>query len=173
MAVCGHVFCYQCVSNYLTGEDNTCPAPGCKEQLGADVVYSRPALQRCIPDHTDGDSSTPEVSDKSMVLQSDYMSSKIKAALEIISLHCITEKQYSEAPNIDANASSSGALHLLTRHRVEDKAIIFSQWTSMLDLLESSLKDFGINYRRLDGTMSIASRDKAVKEFNADPEVEF
>ncbi|KAK4395992.1 Helicase-like transcription factor CHR28 [Sesamum angolense] len=55
VTMCGHVFCYQCVSDYLTGEDNTCPAPECKEQLGADVVYSRSTLRRCISDDIDGD----------------------------------------------------------------------------------------------------------------------
>lgn len=52
-----------------------------------------------------------------------------------------------------------------------EKAIVFSQWTKMLDLLEASLKDSSIQYRRLDGTMSVFARDKAVKDFNTLPEV--
>ncbi|KAK2969852.1 hypothetical protein RJ640_030161 [Escallonia rubra] len=54
---------------------------------------------------------------------------------------------------------------------VGEKAIVFSQWTRMLDLLENGLKISAINYRRLDGTMSVAARDKAVKDFNNLPEV--
>jgi DNA repair protein RAD16 len=42
----GHVFCYQCVSEYLTGDDNTCLASDCKEQLGSDVVFSEATLRR-------------------------------------------------------------------------------------------------------------------------------
>ncbi|KAL2608935.1 hypothetical protein R1flu_027508 [Riccia fluitans] len=52
-----------------------------------------------------------------------------------------------------------------------EKAIVFSQWTSMLDLLEISLKQTNIKYRRLDGTMSILAREWAVAEFQTLPEV--
>ncbi|XP_052180410.1 helicase-like transcription factor CHR28 isoform X2 [Diospyros lotus] len=52
-----------------------------------------------------------------------------------------------------------------------EKAIVFSQWTGMLDLLETCLKNSSIQYRRLDGTMSVAARDKAVKDFKTLPEV--
>jgi len=40
-----------------------------------------------------------------------------------------------------------------------------------LDLLELSLNTNLIQYRRLDGTMSLNLRDKAVQDFNTDPEV--
>ncbi|KAK9942731.1 hypothetical protein M0R45_008381 [Rubus argutus] len=36
----------------------------------------------------------------------------------------------------------------------------------MLDLLEACLKTSGLEYRGLDGTMSVVGRDKAVKDFN-------
>ncbi|KAL4186079.1 hypothetical protein AMTRI_Chr09g32000 [Amborella trichopoda] len=55
--------------------------------------------------------------------------------------------------------------------RVPEKAIVFSQWTGMLDLLEIPLTNFSIQYRRLDGTMSLAARDRAVRDFNSLPEV--
>ncbi|PKI63963.1 hypothetical protein CRG98_015639 [Punica granatum] len=41
----------------------------------------------------------------------------------------------------------------------------------MLNLVEISLNQFCIPFRRLDGTMSLAARDRAVKDFNTDPEV--
>nr|AMP82929.1 LRR receptor-like serine/threonine-protein kinase [Catalpa bungei] len=174
VTMCGHVFCYQCVSDYLTGEDNTCPAPECKEQLGADVVYSRSTLRRCVSDDTDGDTPVSnELDEKSVVLKSNYISSKIKSALEILKSHCISKSRSSELYDLvrwDGDASSSGGLYSDSESR--EKAIVFSQWTSMLDLVEKSLKNSCISYRRLDGTMSIAARDKAVKDFNADPEVD-
>jgi DNA repair protein RAD16 len=51
------------------------------------------------------------------------------------------------------------------------KAIVFSQWTSMLDLVEISLNQYCIQYRRLDGTLTLSSRDRAVKDLNTDPKV--
>ncbi|KAL2946117.1 hypothetical protein AAZX31_U002700 [Glycine max] len=128
-----------------------------------------------------------------------YDSSKIKAALEVLKSlckpQCCTPKSTSEHgtfredndcprnPSIanngkslkdslesqnlsDESRSSNGSVTV-----VGEKAIVFSQWTRMLDLLEACLKNSSINYRRLDGTMSVVARDKAVKDFNTCPEV--
>ncbi|KZV41094.1 hypothetical protein F511_14070 [Dorcoceras hygrometricum] len=176
VTMCGHVFCYQCVSDYLTGEDNTCPAPECKEQLGGDLVYSRATLRRCLAIDIDGDSAVSyEMGEKSKVLQTDYVSSKIRSALEILKSHCISKSRRSKLTDlvaVEGDASSSSGVYLNSESDESEKAIVFSQWTSMLDLVEISLKNSFINFRRLDGTMSIAARDKAVKDFNSDPEVD-
>ncbi|XP_047980815.1 helicase-like transcription factor CHR28 isoform X2 [Salvia hispanica] len=174
VTMCGHVFCYQCVSDQLTGEDNTCPAHQCKEQLGADVIFSRSTLRRCLCVDVDGDSPVQyELRDESAVLQRNYVSSKIKSALEILK-SCISKGQSSESQDFfifDEDVSASD--HEFEAASVApEKAIVFSQWTSMLDLVEMSLKNNHISYRRLDGTMSIVARDKAVKDFNTDPEVD-
>lgn len=172
--MCEHVFCYQCVSDNLTGEYHTCPAPECKSQVGSDVVFSKSTLRRRISDDIDSSTSVSfELDEECRILRSDYVSSKIKRALEILKLHCISKSHSSEmhdAVRYDGGASSSSDL-LNSDSRASEKAIVFSQWTSMLDLLEKSLKSSRISYRRLDGTMSIAARDKAVKDFNSDPEV--
>ena len=41
----------------------------------------------------------------------------------------------------------------------------------MLDLVELCFEENGIEFRRLDGTMSLLARDRAVKEFSKDPDV--
>lgn len=152
VTLCGHVFCYQCVSEYLTGDDNTCPSPKCKSQIGADVVFNKATLRNSISDDDDSNNgaSSSRIDEKSIVLQQDYSSSKIRAVLEIIQSFTGVASNVGEGPI---------------------KAIIFSQWTRMLDLVEMSLGQYCIEYRRLDGSMSLASRDRAVKEFNTDPEV--
>jgi len=48
---------------------------------------------------------------------------------------------------------------------VVTKVVLFSQWTSMLDLLEIPLRAAGVCFRRLDGSMSQAQREKAVHAF--------
>lgn len=53
------------------------------------------------------------------------------------------------------------------------KTLVFSQWNGMLDLVELCFVENGIEFRRLDGTMSLAARDRAVKEFSNDPDVSF
>ena len=52
-----------------------------------------------------------------------------------------------------------------------DKAIVFSQWTSFLDILQSCLQQANVKHVRLDGQMSAANRAKALKSFEDDPSV--
>ncbi|CAN6919349.1 unnamed protein product [Brassica oleracea] len=89
VTLCGHVFCYQCISEHISG-------------------YSSSSQ------------------DKSFFQKSEFTSSKIKAVLDILS-------RSHEGDNFTIN---------------------------------------GIEFRRLDGTMSLAARDRAVKEFSNDPDVE-
>lgn len=127
------------------------------------------------------DCFSSEASDKLEPFQwSPFHSSKIKAALEVL--------QTLSKPSLSSENSdplSSGLEQYLLDNKNSDsanglneslkvageKAIVFSQWTRMLDLLETCLKDSSIQYRRLDGTMTVAARDKAVKDFNTLPEV--
>ncbi|CAI0383903.1 unnamed protein product [Linum tenue] len=47
-----------------------------------------------------------------------------------------------------------------------EKSIIFSQWTSFLDLLEIPLREKGVEFLRFDGTLSQKHRERVLKEFN-------
>ncbi|WOL07214.1 hypothetical protein Cni_G15952 [Canna indica] len=174
VSMCGHVFCYQCVSERLTGEDNQCPAPSCRDVLGTDSVFSHSTLKRCISDNFDDEASTSSTYDEQIITHSGYISSKIKAVLDIlksIANPCREAALMICGSDSNASASNHTSTHLNSNAEVLEKAIVFSQWTSMLDLLELSLNECPIQYRRLDGTMSLMARDKAVKDFNTDPEV--
>ncbi|XP_057962074.1 protein CHROMATIN REMODELING 19 isoform X2 [Malania oleifera] len=52
-------------------------------------------------------------------------------------------------------------------HRV----LIFSQWTSMLDILEWTLDVIGVTYRRLDGSTQVTERQNIVDSFNNDTSI--
>lgn len=52
-------------------------------------------------------------------------------------------------------------------HRV----LIFSQWTTMLDILEWTLEVIGVTYRRLDGSTQVLERQTIVDTFNNDPSI--
>lgn len=47
----------------------------------------------------------------------------------------------------------------------DDKCLVFSQWTSMLDLIEIPLDAHDIKFVRIDGTKSIKERDEAITLF--------
>ncbi|TYJ40441.1 hypothetical protein E1A91_A04G140800v1 [Gossypium mustelinum] len=191
VTLCGHVFCYQCVSEHLTGDDNMCPAPECREQLGDDIVFSKATLRGCLAGDLNSSSSHPQFFGKSVILQDDYSSSKIQAVLEILQSKCLLKNSSPESPSSIGSSEapfSSEQTFKETGHSggraVKHttvysnlpadgpmKAIIFSQWTGMLNLVEHSLRHHGISYRRLDGTMTLTARDRNVKDFNTDPEV--
>ena len=78
----------------------------------------------------------------------------------------------SRSPAAAAGMSSGGsagpvAAAAMAGQRPE-KVIVFSQWTSMLDLLEVPLKKSGFGFRRLDGTMTVAARERAITDFESD-----
>src|SRR5699024_3639340 len=47
------------------------------------------------------------------------------------------------------------------------RALVFSQFTSFLDLVEHRLDRAGVRHTRLDGSMSMGQRDRAVERFRA------
>jgi SNF2 family DNA or RNA helicase len=52
------------------------------------------------------------------------------------------------------------------------KSVVFSTWTSHLDLIEIALKDNHLTgYTRLDGSMSLAARNRALESFRDDDSV--
>ncbi|RZB76644.1 ATP-dependent helicase rhp16 isoform B [Glycine soja] len=50
------------------------------------------------------------------------------------------------------------------------KGIVFSQFTSFLDLINYSLHKSGVSCVQLNGSMSLAARDAAIKRFTEDPD---
>ncbi|XP_038712554.1 helicase-like transcription factor CHR28 isoform X2 [Tripterygium wilfordii] len=190
VSVCGHVFCNQCICEHLTGEDNHCPAINCKVQLRVASVFSKTILNSCISNQPGQDQSSdgsgPEPVDALECSErSPYDSSKIKAALEILQSlakpidKASTKDFLQSSSNKDTDCPENTYDTGVTPNPSPDnsvravggKAIVFSQWTRMLDLLETCLSNSSIQYRRLDGTMSVVARDKAVKDFNTLPEV--
>lgn len=72
------------------------------------------------------------------------------------------------------SAKTEKAMEILQNvqdHHKGEKTIIFSQFTSLLDLLEVPIDRKGWKYVRFDGTMNIADRNAAVAAFTDDPEV--
>ncbi|CAK7350660.1 unnamed protein product [Dovyalis caffra] len=190
VSVCGHVFCKQCICEHLTGDDNQCPASNCKVRLNVSSVFSKATLNSSLSDEPGLDSFGSElvVAVSSSSDNRPHDSSKIRAALEVLKSltkpkDCLSTWNLSEnsvdrnLASCETSSDSTGSLNDGTDNRhpptkvLGEKAIVFSQWTGMLDLLEAGLKNSSIQYRRLDGTMSVVARDKAVKDFNTLPEV--
>jgi SNF2 family DNA or RNA helicase len=52
-----------------------------------------------------------------------------------------------------------------------NKAVIFSQWTLALDIVQANFEKAGWKLARLDGSMSQACREESIKSFSTDPEI--
>ncbi|KAK5459678.1 hypothetical protein LTS15_003807 [Exophiala xenobiotica] len=75
--------------------------------------------------------------------------------------------------DIDPEATSSKieALVKILKASESDstvKTVVFSQWTSFLDLVQCQLQRHGMNFTRLDGKMNSARRDAAIDALNTD-----
>ncbi|CAB9512007.1 ISWI chromatin-remodeling complex ATPase ISW2 [Seminavis robusta] len=55
----------------------------------------------------------------------------------------------------------------------DEKAVIFSQWTGHLDLIESALKREGHKVARIDGNKSLEEREAAIETLSTDKTVRF
>ncbi|RUS17813.1 P-loop containing nucleoside triphosphate hydrolase protein [Jimgerdemannia flammicorona] len=51
------------------------------------------------------------------------------------------------------------------------KSVVFSQWTSFLDVVGKALRKAGFHHVRLDGKMQRKKRDEAIASFQRDPEI--
>ncbi|KAI5292944.1 DNA helicase rad5, partial [Ascosphaera atra] len=71
------------------------------------------------------------------------------------------------SPSTQTSAKISSLINHLTQLPPSSKAVVFSQFTSFLDLIGPRLKREGINFVRLDGTMAQKDRAAVLAEFNA------
>jgi SNF2 family DNA or RNA helicase len=51
------------------------------------------------------------------------------------------------------------------------RSVVFSGWTSYLDLIELALLDAGIGFLRLDGKLSVSARTAVLDRFKSDPSI--
>ncbi|GFP98264.1 uncharacterized ATP-dependent helicase c23e6.02 [Phtheirospermum japonicum] len=157
VTVCGHVYCHQCICELMIGDDTECPADNCETNLVMACVFSKDTLRAAMSTQEIVKNNTNEAVSDSRSSTCPQTSSKIKATLKL--LLSISKPQRKNETTSETSDFVGG------------KAIVFSQWTKMLDLLEDSLKEYSIEYRRLDGTMPVSARDRAVKDFNTLPQV--
>ena len=80
----------------------------------------------------------------------------------------------SDQPDIDTDTSSSKIEALLSILKASSKkpgtkTVIFSQWTSFLNIIQAQLEANGYRYARIDGTMRANQRDASLTALETDP----
>ena len=197
VAICGHIFCKQCAFEHITnsdvsdGESYLCEQ--CQTHLTSCDIHSPTALRKSL---TMGGNEEANVSSVAGIRKRPVTSTKVAAVLaklrEIHPYKVIAEcddrnsKRLKSTSQKKHSGSSDAALakalpplappppnpnHTFMNASTQEKVIIFSQWTAMLDLLEDPLRSEGYVFRRLDGTMSVSVRQQALKDFSERSEV--
>ena len=80
-----------------------------------------------------------------------------------------------DQPDIDTDTTSSKIEALLSILKASSKkpgtkTVIFSQWTSFLNIIQAQLEANGYKYARIDGTMRANQRDASLTALETDPE---
>lgn len=79
-----------------------------------------------------------------------------------------------EDDNFDTDVQSSkteAMMHIIraTIKNPGSKVVVFSQWTSFLNIIQNQMKLGGINFTRIDGSMNTDKRDRAIHALDNDP----
>ena len=113
-----------------------------------------------------GDQCTREMVLKELQGYNDYEISKACRSYRPLSRYVLPASAVAESAKfvaikgLLADAREGG-------HRV----LIFSQWTSMLDLLEDFLEEEGVCFLRLDGSTPVKERQELIDQYNRDESV--
>jgi SNF2 family DNA or RNA helicase len=161
MTPCFHAYCPRCVDSFrdeVAGLDHNsnqfghCPV--CSNHVKFSVVQLRAA--RADAEHeTRPHGKGPVKAVGGKIVKPDNYSgphTKTRALLEdLIAAKKMSEENPDEPPY---------------------KSVVFSGWTSHLDLIQLALEQAGITYTRLDGKMSRTARGAALDAFRDDPNVQ-
>ncbi|CAI5746657.1 unnamed protein product [Peronospora destructor] len=160
IAKCGHQFCRECVKEYIEslprGGEAICPT--CSKPLTVD--FSLVAETEIIEASQEIATRPSSRSPKAVNLSSFHRHSILHRISDIHSFQSSTK--------IEALMQE---LELMRIRDPSGKAIIFSQFVNMLDIIHHRLQLGGVKCVKLSGTMSMSGRDHTIRAFRDDPTV--
>lgn len=149
---CKHVFCRDCISSHITSRaraGNSADCPLCKREVTIDSLTD----YRAEP----VEESTPK--------RPNTKKQKLKK---------LTTEPWLTASGPFMHSAKTRALRdqLLEwrENHPDDKIVLFSQFTRMLDIVEHVLDDEGWGLVRYQGSMDVVEREEALRLFRTDPE---
>jgi DNA repair protein RAD16 len=168
---CGAGVCRSCVIDYLTGAggENT-PCPSCQAPFSIDLN------QASVEDTVDDGTLMIAPADKSNGTGSSAMPS-LKELTHVATgsiLRRINLAEYATSSKIEVLVQE---LIEMRQKRPGSKALVFSQFVNMLDLIrwrlhsDPCLAKMGLGVRILHGGMNVKSRDETLKDFREDNSV--
>jgi len=161
---CNSAFCRSCVIDMMTLTDvdqGTTRCPCCRSPFSIDLNQTS---------HQVVDDGTMTVADRAGMPSLKELRNVASGSI----LRRIDLAQFSTSTKLESLVEE---LYAMRRERQGSKALVFSQFTSMLDLCrwrlvsDPCLQDLGLGVRIIHGGMNVQSRDEALKAFKEDPSV--
>ncbi|XP_054811876.1 ATP-dependent helicase rhp16-like isoform X2 [Prosopis cineraria] len=138
---CEHIFCKACLIDFSASLGQV-SCPSCSKLLTVDLT------------------SNIDVGDQSR-------KTTIKGFRSSSILNRIRLENFQTSTKIEALREE---IRFMVERDGSAKGIVFSQFTSFLDLINYSLLKSGVSCVQLNGSMSLTARDAAIKRFTDDPE---
>ncbi|KAJ1659427.1 DNA-dependent ATPase fun30 [Dispira simplex] len=126
------------------------------------LIMSKAVLK--VPEHCD---ANPEYVFEDMQVMNDFELDQLcRRHHRHLGKHCLPKDTLFNAGKIQRLEK-----HLADSRSRGDRILLFSQFTSMLDILEHVLQARGYQYRRLDGTCQATERQERIDEYNGNPDI--
>jgi len=155
LTVCHHVYCSDCFLYELESNNDCFPCTLCGDKLTRKSIAEERKAEEMVAETAAADKADDDDEEKD---------GDAKA-----------KKRYTKFVVPDGPIQPSTKMQVLiddvkswpvpTGGQRADKAVVFSQWTSVLDILARCLDQRDIAYERLDGSMSRATREAAMQSF--------
>ncbi|KAG0491573.1 hypothetical protein HPP92_004971 [Vanilla planifolia] len=147
------------VEGIKRGEVSACPI--CLESTSDDPVFTRCAHRMCreclLASWKTPTSGTCPICRRALT-KADLITCPIESRFQVN-----MNKNWKESAKIRELIT---CLKKIRRSCSGEKSIVFSQWTSFLDLLEICFRKEGIHFLRFDGKLSQKGREMVLKEFS-------
>lgn len=163
VTTCWHSTCRNCLESYIDRQiekKETVKCPICREVINPRDIFE---VVR-YGNHSSGNTpapNTPEKVDNEQESDDLYGASQPKAWISL-------RRLYPYNPRLSTSAKIAALLQHLTSASHTTKSVVFSQFTSFLDLIAPQLARHKISHLRFDGTMSQKTRAQVLKSFTSE-----
>lgn len=166
VCLCGHLYCKDCITEWRDADGNS-PCPECRAPLDADPLTPLPNVQARVNEKWP---PPPKVKAEQKRIKAE------KAAAEAAEAAAAAAGAPKVKRKFLASAKLIKLMEELKKMKANDstmKCIVFSNFTSFLDLCMTTMKHSGDGFRavRVDGSMDMKSRQKQLQIFRTDSRV--
>lgn len=166
VTACWHSACKKCLEDYIEHQMSKGETPrcfSCREQLNSrdvfEIIRYRSASQKS-PVHSPSP-STPSSTDDSMYASSQPVQSLQAPKISLRRLHPLS-------PSASTSAKIAMLIQELQSLPPHTKCVVFSQFTSFLDLISPQLTRHSLAHLRFDGTLNQKARAEVLKSFSSE-----